>query len=105
MRKISGTSDYSKLYESILKDFILEDVSPNLSKKQFGGRNGVGTEHLIITFTDRVLKMLDSTRQRSAVLAAAVDWTAAFDRIDPTILSQKIIKIGIRPSLIPILIS
>ena len=66
---------------------------------------GVGTEHLIITFTDRVLKMLDSTRERAAVIAAAVDWTAAFDRVDPTILTQKSIKIGIRPSIIPILIS
>ena len=105
LRKVSGTSDYSKLFESILKDFILKDVYQTLPLNQYGGRSGVGTEHLIITFTDRVLKMLDSTRERAAVIAAAVDWKAAFDRVDPAILIQKFIKIGIRPSIIPILIS
>ena len=49
--------------------------------------------------------MLDSTRERAAVLASAVDWTDAFDRIYTTILSQKFIIIGIRSSPIPILIS
>ena len=66
-----------------------------------------GTEHLIDTFTDKVLKMLECwiVQERAAVLASAVYWTAAFDRIDTTILSQKFIKIGIRSSPIPILIS
>ena len=35
LRKISGTSDYSKLFESILKDFILEDISSTLPKHIF----------------------------------------------------------------------
>ena len=105
LRKISCTSDYSKLFESVLKEFILKDINSNLPLSQYGGRIGVGTEHLIVNFIDRVLNMLDSTRDKAAVLASAVDWTAAFDRVDPTKITQKFIKIGIRPSLIPILIS
>ena len=59
LKKISGTSDFSKLFESILKDFILNDIASNLPAQQFGGRGKVGTEHLINTFTDKVLKMLE----------------------------------------------
>ena len=66
---------------------------------------GVGTEHLIIKFIDRVLKMLDSTRDKTAILAVSVDWTSAFDRIDHVTLSKKFINLGIRPSIIQILIS
>ena len=45
LRKISSTSDYSKLYEGFLKDWIMEDVSKNLDIGQFGGQPGIGTEH------------------------------------------------------------
>ena len=49
--------------------------------------------------------MLDSVTQKSAVIAAGVDWAAAFDRLDPTITANKLIKIGVRPALVAILIS
>ena len=35
----------------------------------------------------------------------SLDWSAAFDRQDPTIAIQKFIKLGVRPSLIPLLAS
>ena len=60
---------------------------------------------MIVCYVDRILKLLDSTRQTSAVISAAADWVSAFDRIDPTSLSLKLLKIGIRASIIPILIS
>ena len=105
IRKIAITSEYSKLLESFIKDWILKDISQNLDPCQYGSRKGSGTEHLIVQFVDRILKMLDSVTQRSAVIAAAVDWSAAFDRLDPTITTQKLIKIGVRPTLVSILIS
>ena len=105
MRKISITSDFSKLFENILKDMTLEDSEKNFDQSQYGGRKGVGTEHLIVCYVDRILKLLDSTRQKSAVISAAADWASAFDRIDPTSLSLQLIKVGIRESIIPILIS
>ena len=39
------------------------------------------------------------------MIAALVDWKAAFDMQDPTIAIQKFIKLGVRSSLIPLLIS
>jgi hypothetical protein len=34
-----------------------------------------------------------------------LDWTTAFDRQDPTLAIKKFIDMGVRPSLIPLLIS
>ena len=39
------------------------------------------------------------------MIAASVDWAAAFDCQDPTLAIKGFIAIGVRPALIPILIS
>ena len=72
---------------------------------QFGGEKGTGTEHMIVCLLDRVLQMLDRNPDQSAVFAASVDWSAAFDRQDPTLAIKRFIEIGVRPALIPILVS
>ena len=105
LRKISCTSDYSKLYEGFIKDWIMEDVSENIDIGQFGGQGGIGTEHMIVCFMDRILQLLDSHPDKSAVIATSLDWSAAFDRQDPTLAILKFIQLGVRPSLIPLLAS
>ena len=105
LRKISSTSDFSKTYEGFLKDWIMEDVSSNLDIGQFGGQPGMGTEHMVVCFLDRVLKLLDTYPEKSAVIATSLDWSAAFDRQDPTLAIIKFLKLGVRPSLIPLLAS
>ena len=105
LRKISCTSDYSKVFEGFLKDWIMEDVSENIDSGQYGGQAGIGTEHMIVNYVDRILKLLDQHSDKSAVIATSLDWAAAFDRQDPTIAIQKFVKLGIRPSLIQLLVS
>ena len=105
LRKISCTSTFSKTFEGFLKDWILEDISTKIDIGQFGGQEGTGTEHMIVCLLDRVLSLLDKHRDHSAVIAASVDWAAAFDRQDPTLAIKRFIEIGVRPSLIPVLIS
>ena len=105
LRKISGTSDYSKVYEGFLKDWIMEDVCNNIDIGQFGGQTGIGTEHMVVCFLDRVLQLLDRNPDRSAVLATCLDWSQAFDRQDPTLAILKFIKLGVRPAQIPLLVS
>ena len=105
LRKISSTSDYSKVFEMFLKDWLIEDISDNIDIGQFGGKTGTGTEHMMVCLVDRILKLLDSTTESTAVIAALIDWSNAFDRQDPTIAIQKFIKLGVRASLIPLLIS
>ena len=105
LRKISCTSDFSKLYEGFLKDWIVEDIYSNLDIGQYGGQKGTGTEHMLVSLLDRILKLLDKHPDKSAVIAASLDWASAFDRQDPTIAIKKFLDLGVRPSLIPLLIS
>ena len=105
LRKISSTSDYSKIFEGFLKDWIMEDVSENFDIGQFGGQPGTGTEHMIVCLVDRILQLLDRHPDRSAVIMTCLDWSAAFDKQDPTLAVKKFIQLGVRPSLIPLLAS
>ena len=76
-----------------MKDWIMEDISPNIDIGKYGGQKGMGTEHMIVCLVDRIL-ILDSNTERSAVIAACVDWQAAFDRQDPTIAINKFLALG-----------
>ena len=103
VRKIASTSDYPKIFEKFLIEWIHEDIRQSLNINQFAGKKGVGTEHMIVCMVDRVKNLLDKPGMR-AVVAASTDWAAAFSRTDPTLSIKKMIKMGIRESLIPILI-
>ena len=105
LRKISLTSEYSLVFEGILKDWIMEDIYPNIDPSQYGNQKGTGTEHMMIKLMDQILKLLDHNPNCSAVIASMVDWASAFDRQDPTLAIQKFIKMGVRPALIPVLVS
>ena len=105
LRKISCTSDFSKLYESYLKNWIMEDIAQNIDIGQFGGQAGIGTEHMLVCFVDRILQLLDEATNKRAVIAMSLDWANAFDRQDPTIAVKKFLDLGVRPSLVPLLAS
>ena len=60
---------------------------------------------MMVYLVDRILKLLDSTTESTAVMAAMIDWSNAFDRQDPTLAIKKFIKLGVRTSLIPLLAS
>ena len=83
----------------------MEDISSKLDKSRYGNQKGTGTEHMIVCLMDKVLQLLDNNNSRSAVIAALVDWSSAFDRQDPTLAIEKFIKMGVRASLVPILAS
>ena len=105
VRKIACTSDYNKLFEGFLKDIMMEDVMPNIDPKQYGGKKKTGTEHMVVALMDRVLSLLDNNNTKSAVIMAAADWAAAFDRGDPTKTTCKLIGLKLRPSITPLIIS
>ena len=103
LRKISCTSDYSKLFEKFIKKWVMEDIEANIDIGQFGGQKGIGTEHMLVCYIDRIQQLLDRNPNKSAVIATSLDWAAAFDRQDPTIAVEKFLKMGVRPSLVPLL--
>jgi hypothetical protein len=103
VRKIASTSDYSKIFEHILLELIFNDISGKIDSRQYGGRKGVGTEHLLITLIDRVKKALDDPESLTVILSS-YDWKGAFDRVDPTNVIRKLILLGVRSSLVNVLI-
>ena len=105
LRKISLTSEFSLIFEGFLKDWILADISPNIDEAQFGNQPKTSTEHLLVKLMDKILKLIDQHPNRSAVIATMLDWSSAFDRQDPTLAIQKFLKMGVRPALLPVLVS
>ena len=105
LRKISLTSEFSLVFEGILKDWIMEDIAPKIDKGQFGNQKGTGTEHLMVKLMDKLLDLLDKNNNRSAVIASLIDWASAFDRQDATLAIQKFIQMGVRPAVVPVLAS
>ena len=103
VRKIASTSDYSKIFEHFLIQLINKDISDNLNKTQYGGKKGVGTEHLLVNMIDRIRKLQDDPEQ-IAIILSSYDWSAAFDKLDPTEVTMKCIKLGIRSSIINVII-
>ena len=58
---------------------------------------------MLVWMIDRVLSLLDKPGMR-AVIKAPVDWASAFSRTDPTKTISKYIAMGLRPSLVNVLI-
>jgi hypothetical protein len=103
VRKVACTSDYNKVLESFTKDWILEDIAGKLDIAQYGGKKGMGPEHMVVALMDRVLSLLDKNPSRSAVLKTGADWDSAFDRGDPTTTIIKFLRMDLRPSIVPLL--
>ena len=63
----------------------------------------MGTDHMLVCLVDRILGLFDNNPDPIAVTASLVDWTAAFDRQDPTLAIQNFLKMGVRPSIISLI--
>ena len=74
---------------------------------QFGNQKKISIQHYLVNMLHRILTSLDENNANKsiAVLLKMVDWSQAFDRLSHKIGIESFIKNGVRPSLIPILIS
>ena len=105
LRKIALTSEFSLIFEGFIKDWILNDIEPCIDTAQYGNMKGTGTENLLVNLMDRILQLLDSNSHRSAVIASLLDWSSAFDRQDSSLAIRKFLEMGVRASLLPVLVS
>ena len=107
LRNISGLMNLNKVFEKVICKFIIEDMKTNLDPAQFANQKGLSTQHYLVLMLDRILQALDNNSKGEciAVLATMIDWKAAFPRQCPTLGIQSFIRNGVRPSLIPILMS
>ena len=107
LRKISMTKNFSKLYEALLAESIIADISSKKDPAQFGKEPGLSTTHYLVKMVNKILTTLDSNNQKEklAVIAQLVDWSKAFDRQDPKLGLNAFIANCVRPTLVPILAS
>ena len=82
-------------------------MEAKLDKAQFGNRKGMGIQHYLVQMLHRILSVLDtnSKEEKYAVLATLIDWENAFQRQCHTLGVKSFLENGVRPSLIPVLIS
>ena len=107
LRNISGLLNFDKIFEKLIAQLMLRDMEAKLDQAQFGNRKGVGIQHYLVKLVHRVLTTLDTSSKgdKNAVLATLIDWENAFPRQCHTLGVKSFIENGVRPSLIPLLIS
>ena len=107
LRKISGLLNFSKITDKILAEFISGDMQHTRDKSQYGNQKNISIQHYLVNMFHKILTSLDETSQNKsiAVLMQMIDWSQAFDRMSHKIGIESFIKNGVRPSIIPVLIS
>ena len=82
LRNIALTYFFSKTFERFLLDWIWPFISSHLDPGQFGGMAGSSISHYIIKLIHFILGNTDKTNPPKAVLAALVDFSKAFNRMN-----------------------
>ena len=107
MRNISGLLNLDNISEKIISKLMVSDMRKQIDPSQFANQKGLSIQHYLVKMIDRILAGLDgnSKRESCAVLATLVDWKQAFPRQCPKLGVESFIRNGVRPALIPVLIS
>ena len=107
LRKISGLLNFSKIADKIIGEFLIEDMSATRDPAQYGNERKISAQHYLIKLLHRIYTAVDTNSQSEAiaVILNMVDWSQAFDRQSHKLGVQAFIKSGVRPSIIPVLIS
>ena len=102
LRPISKTPIGGKMIEKILVSELEKDIKGKLDNSQYGNCSGSSTTHYLIKLTDQAFK---STDKGNATSAITIDYAKAFDYVDHNVLINKLVHMGVRNSIIELLIS
>ena len=103
LRIISLTPFFSKTFEQIVLDWLLEHIGEQLDSQQYGGRKGTSINHYLIDLITFILYNQDLPESR-AVLAVMVDFSKAFNRQNHHILVTKLSEMGVPGWLLKIVV-
>lgn len=99
-RPISNICTISRIFEKVIFYFLDKSVSPSLSRKQFGFKKAKSTLTNTLESYYQVFKYLDD---KIPVDLITIDFSKAFDKVDLTILMNKLINFSISSQLLNIL--
>ena len=107
MRKISGLFNFSKIFDKIIGEMMIDDMAESRDPCQYGNEKKVSRHHYLIKMLNRILTAVDQNSQKEAmaVIVKMVDWSQAFDRQCHKLGVESFIRNGVRPALVPILVS
>ena len=103
LRNLAKTNFFSKVYESFIAQWLLPIIKPYLDPDQCGLR-GFSITHYLIKLLHFIQSTLD-TKKPQAVLAACIDLSKAFNRIDHSLLIQDLYDMHTPGWLLKIIIS
>ena len=98
LRPISLTSTLSKVCESFIIRWMLQNMGPTLDCAQYGNRRGRSTIHYLVDLVQFVLREAERGRY---VNLLAIDFSKAFDKVDETVAVQKLLDMNVRRELLP----
>ena len=94
----------TKWKTKLISELIISDMKEKLDPSQYGNQYGLSIQHYLVNMIHKILVDLDTT-EVTAVLATFVDWKDAFPNQCPALGIKAFLDCGVRPSLIPVLIS
>ena len=107
VRKITCLLNLNKILEKVICEHLVADLMKTLDKSQFANQKGQSMNHYLVMMIDKILRSLDgaSKGEAAAALVTLLDFSKAFDRQNATLAVKSFQDNGVRPSLIPLLIS
>lgn len=96
-RPISKMSIVAKILDSIIADTLFDNFSHVISPEQHGFFKGRSTVTNLIGYTERIQRVINSGGQVDVIYT---DFAKAFDKVDHTILINKLANLGVSGSLL-----
>ena len=95
---VTLTSLVMKVFEKCILRYILNDVKCKLDPNQFAYKEGRNVEDACIIFVNNILKYLEE--RKSYVRILFVDFSSAFNTIQPHIMATKLLNLGVNKNII-----
>jgi len=97
LRPISLTPAVSKILESFVGQWILDDLHGKLDKYQYGALRGKSTTHELVDILHHWHEAIDN---HSSVRVVFIDYAKAFDHVDHSTVVRKLTVLGVAPILV-----
>ena len=97
LRPISLTPTLSKVLESFVGQWILDELKGKLDPRQYGALRGKSTTHELVDILHHWHQALDD---HSSVRTVFVDYAKAFDHVDHSIVIRKLLNLGVSSTLV-----
>ena len=106
LRNLGLTPFISKRLEWFLIQWIWPHIEPHLSHDQLGGLPGCSVDHYLVLMLDFINKNIDKNhKEPTAVLAALVDFSKAFNRIDHNVIVTILADLNIPTCALRLIVS